>query len=57
MNWMVMSFWLLDIFNFPFMQMFDTQIPINTAAWFVIWTPMILATLLKIATETDKKDK
>lgn len=30
-------FWILDILNLPFMQMFDTTYPINGWAWFLIW--------------------
>ena len=33
----VSIFWLFDIFDLPFMQMFDTTYPINTFAWFLIW--------------------
>lgn len=32
----VMIFWILDILNFPFMQMFDTTYLINELAWFLI---------------------
>lgn len=30
-------FWILDILNFPFMEMFDTTYPINGGFWFLIW--------------------
>lgn len=33
----VTIFWILDIVNLPFMEMFDTTYPINTLAWFLIW--------------------
>ena len=29
-------FWILDILNFPFMEMFDTTYPINGVFWFFI---------------------
>ena len=29
--------WLLDIFNLPFMQCLDNDLPINTIAWIIIW--------------------
>lgn len=29
-------FWLFDIINLPFMQMFDTTYPINGWAWLLI---------------------
>lgn len=33
---LVSIFWVLDILNMPFMQMFDTTYPINGWAWFLI---------------------
>lgn len=30
-------FWILDICNLPFMEMFDTTYPINTWVWFLIY--------------------
>jgi len=36
-NALLTIFWLLDIFNFPFMEMFDAVYPINTALWILIW--------------------
>ena len=30
-------FWILDIVNVPFMEMFDTTYPINGLVWFLIW--------------------
>lgn len=30
-------FWILDILNMPFMQIFDTTYPVNEWAWFLIW--------------------
>ena len=30
-------FWILDIINVPFMQIFDTKYHINTLAWILIW--------------------
>lgn len=30
-------FWILDIVNLPFMEMFDTTYPINGWFWFLIW--------------------
>lgn len=29
-------FWILDICNMPFMEMFDTTYPLNTLFWFLI---------------------
>lgn len=30
-------FWIFDILNMPFMQMFDTTYPVNFWAWLLIW--------------------
>jgi hypothetical protein len=30
-------FWVLDIFNLPFMEVFDTTYQINGWLWFFIW--------------------
>ena len=30
-------FWVLDICNIPFMEMFDTTYPINSLVWLLIW--------------------
>lgn len=30
-------FWIFDVINLPFMEMFDTTYPINTVAWILIW--------------------
>ena len=30
-------FWILDICNMPFMEMFDTTYPLNALFWFLIW--------------------
>lgn len=29
-----MGFWLMDILNMPFMEMFDTTYPLNGVFWF-----------------------
>lgn len=36
-NSILTIFWILDILDMPFMQMFDTTYPINGWAWFLIW--------------------
>ena len=30
-------FWILDICNMPFMEMFDTTYPLNGLFWFLVW--------------------
>lgn len=37
-------FWVLDILDLPFMQMFDTTYPINGNAWFWIWFTLLIMT-------------
>ena len=29
-------FWVMDILNLPFMEMFDTTIPLNTVFWILM---------------------
>lgn len=29
----ILIFWILDILNMPFMEMFDTTYPLNTLFW------------------------
>ena len=35
-NALVIIFWILDILNLGFMEMFDTTYPLNTLFW-VLW--------------------
>jgi hypothetical protein len=37
MGLLVTMFWVLDIFNFKFMEMFDTTYPLNGWFWFVVF--------------------
>lgn len=37
MGLLLVIFWVLDIINVPFMEVFDTTYPINGLAWFLIW--------------------
>ena len=34
---LLVIFWIFDILNLPFMQIFDTTYPINTVEWILIW--------------------
>ena len=36
-NLILILFWILDITNMPFMEMFDTTYPVNALVWFLIW--------------------
>lgn len=33
----VTIFWILDVCNMPFMEMFDTTYPLNTLFWLLVW--------------------
>lgn len=37
LKFLILIFWILDITNMPFMEMFDTTYPMNTAFWWLIW--------------------
>lgn len=37
MDCLIVFFWLLDMFNFSFMDMFDTVYPLNSSFWFCFW--------------------
>lgn len=34
---LILIFWILDITDMPFMEMFDTTYPMNTLFWWLIW--------------------
>lgn len=33
----VIVFWIMDILNFPFMEMFDTTYPLNELFWCLVF--------------------
>ena len=33
----ILIFWILDITNMPFMEIFDTTYPLNEEFWALIW--------------------
>ena len=33
----VTLFWIMDILNMPFMEMFDTTYPLNTLFWILVF--------------------
>jgi len=39
-------FWIMDILNLPFMQMFDTTYPINGWFWLLVWILIPSATAI-----------
>lgn len=34
---LILIFWILDITDMPFMEIFDTIYPMNGAFWWLIW--------------------
>ena len=37
MTELIALFWVADIMNLPFMEMFDTTYPLNFAFWCISW--------------------
>ena len=37
LKFLILIFWILDITNMPFMEMFDTTYPMNALFWWLIW--------------------
>lgn len=37
MKTLITIFWIMDILNFPWMDVFDTKYPLNGLFWFVFW--------------------
>ncbi len=35
---LIIAFWIMDICNMPFMEMFDTTYPLNTMFWMLVFT-------------------
>lgn len=37
MKMSIIIFWILDILNMPFMEIFDTKYPLNTLFWLLVF--------------------
>lgn len=37
LKFLILIFWILDITDMPFVEMFDTAYPMNTLFWWMIW--------------------
>lgn len=37
LKFLILIFWILDITNMPFMEMFDSTYPMNELFWWLIW--------------------
>ena len=46
----IVIFWIMDILNLPFMEMFDTTYPLNTLFWFLV---ILLCGGVKISVKRD----
>jgi hypothetical protein len=46
-------FWIMDILNMPFMEMFDTIYPLNGMFWLLVWI-FVLAPIRIITEENEK---
>lgn len=42
MDILLTCFWVADILNLPFMEMFDTTYPLNEEFWIVVWVLFLL---------------
>lgn len=50
----IMIFWICDILNMPFMEIFDTTYPFNTAFWILILNFVIDIKVGKLRNEKSK---
>ena len=50
-------FWIADVVNLPFMEMFDTTYPFNGAFWFIAIAVLIVESgQIKIFSDEDKDE-
>ena len=54
-NVLLALFWVFDVVNLPFMEIFDTTYPINTLAWFLIW--LVMPSIKIVIKRIDKDEK
>lgn len=50
----IVAFWLMDVMNMPFMEMFDTTYPLNGWFWFLFF--MISGSDIKITIKEAKEN-
>lgn len=54
---LILIFWILDITDMPFMEMFDTTYPMNTLFWWLIWIFVLgFSEEVKSGGDNDEKD-
>ena len=50
-------FWIADVVNLPFIEMFDTTYPLNGAFWFITIAVLIVESgQIKIFSDEDKDE-
>lgn len=53
---LILIFWILDITDMPFMEMFDTTYPMNTLFWWLIWI-FVLGFRVEVKNGGDNDEK
>ena len=51
MHTLINMFWLADVMNLPFMEMFDTAYPLNGLFWFLTFLICYTPNYVKIISE------
>lgn len=52
LKFLILIFWILDITNMPFMEMFDTIYPMNGLFWWLIWI-FVLGFRIQVESDDD----
>lgn len=52
LKFLILIFWILDITNMPFMEMFDTTYPMNGLFWWLIWI-FVLGFRIQVESDDD----
>lgn len=53
----LLIFWILDITDMPFMEMFDTTYPMNTLFWWLIWIFVLLGFSVEVKGGSSNDEK
>lgn len=54
---LILIFWILDITDMPFMEMFDTTYPMNTLFWWLIWIFVLLGFSVEVKGGSSNDEK
>lgn len=52
LKFLILIFWILDITNMPFMEMFDTIYPMNGLFWWLMWI-FVLGFRIQVESDDD----